>query len=165
MTRVYHGAAANIVNSYSTARMLEQLGVERSGITVVHPGVDVDRFHPGNQSCDIFLMPNRVDGGDVEGFGIVFLEAAATERPSIGGRSGGVPEAVADGETGILVGGADVDELGAAIRDLAESPDRRLVMGRTGRARVCRDFTWTRAAQQVESLHAAVAANAWGPGR
>ena len=61
-------------------------------------------------ACDVFLMPNRADGVDFEGFGIVFLEAAASGRPAIGGRSGGVPEAVDDGVTG-AVGGEDDEEL------------------------------------------------------
>jgi len=66
--------------------------------------------------CDIFVMPNRVDGpGDVEGFGIVFLEASAKGKPVIGGKSGGVPDAIKDGETGFLVDGQSVDEIVKAI--------------------------------------------------
>ncbi|OLD20126.1 MAG: hypothetical protein AUJ01_04745 [Acidobacteria bacterium 13_1_40CM_3_65_5] len=59
-------------------------------------------------ACDIFLLPNRVDDGDIEGFGIVFLEAAASGKPVIGGDNGGVPEAVERDVTGLLVDGADV---------------------------------------------------------
>ncbi len=73
-------------------------------------------------AADLFLMPNRVDGVDVEGFGIVFLEAAAAGRPTIGGSSGGVSEAVEDGVTGLLVSGTDAEELAqgdSSSRDLA----------------------------------------------
>jgi phosphatidylinositol alpha-1,6-mannosyltransferase len=108
-------------------------------------------------AADIFLMPNRVEDGDLEGFGIVFLEAAATGRPVIGGRSGGVAEAVVDRETGLLIEGTDVDELAAAVRTLASSADTRRAMGLAGRERACREFTWDRAAAQVRAVHAAVA--------
>jgi phosphatidylinositol alpha-1,6-mannosyltransferase len=104
-------------------------------------------------AADIFVHPNRVDGVDLEGFGIVFLEAAASGLPVIAGRSGGVPEAVADGETGLLVGGADVAELECAIARLTDSPSLRRTLGEAGRRRVLRDFTWQRAADLVRDIH------------
>jgi phosphatidyl-myo-inositol dimannoside synthase len=105
-------------------------------------------------ACDIFLHPNRIDDGDIEGFGIVFLEAAASGKAVIGGRTGGVPEAVEDGVTGILVSGTDVFELAAAIRKLISSSELRLRMGAEGRARVLRGFTWPQAALAVGATHA-----------
>ena len=99
-----------------------------------------------------------MDGGDLEGFGIVFLEAAAAGKPAIGGRSGGVPEVIDDETTGFLVSGTDAVELAARIRLLAASPDLRGRLGAAARARVCREFTWERAAAAVEQLHARVAA-------
>src|SRR5262249_32016510 len=80
-------------------------------------------------AADIFVHPNRVDAGDVEGFGIVFLEAAATGLPTIGGNSGGVPEAIEGDVTGLLVDGTDVNELAIAVRRLAESATLRREMG------------------------------------
>lgn len=108
-------------------------------------------------ACDIFLLPNRLDGNDVEGFGIVFLEAQATMRPVIGGRSGGVPEALADGETGFLVDGNDPAELAEVLSRLAASPELRARLGNAGRARVLSHFTWERAAQAVAGVHARIA--------
>ncbi|HVW04220.1 MAG TPA: glycosyltransferase family 4 protein [Vicinamibacterales bacterium] len=104
-------------------------------------------------ACDIFVMPNRDDGHDLEGFGIVFLEAAAAERPTIGGRSGGAPEAIADQETGLVVDGASPDEVGRAIRTLATSADLRSRMGGAGRARVGQSFTWAHASARLQALH------------
>jgi len=118
---------------------------------------DLPRYYA---ACDIFLLPNRIDEGDVEGFGMVFLEAAAAGRPTIGGRSGGVPEAMLDRETGVLVSGTDIGELAAAIHDLASSPEKRHAMGVAGRERVCRAFTWERAAAEVSAVHVAVASRA-----
>lgn len=66
--------------------------------------------------CDLFLMPNRtMPDGDTEGFGLVFREANACRKPVIGGRAGGVVEAVKDNETGLLVDGNDIDAIASAI--------------------------------------------------
>lgn len=104
-------------------------------------------------ACDVFVHPNRVDGSDIEGFGIVFLEAQSSGRPVIGGRSGGVAEAVADGESGLLVSGECVEELVAAISRLITSQGKREHFGRTGRQRVLEHFTWEHAAAKVRELH------------
>jgi glycosyltransferase involved in cell wall biosynthesis/peptidoglycan/xylan/chitin deacetylase (PgdA/CDA1 family) len=65
---------------------------------------------------DLFLMPNRtMPDGDTEGFGLVFREANACRKPVIGGRAGGVVEAVLDNESGLLVDGNNVDDIAAAI--------------------------------------------------
>ena len=107
-------------------------------------------------AADLFVHPNRVEGGDFEGFGLVFLEAAASGLPVIGGASGGVPEAVQEGVTGVLVSGTDVEELKAALRSFVTSPDRRRAMGQAGRAWAAR-FTWERAAETVAAAHDRIA--------
>lgn len=116
-------------------------------------------------AADIFMHPNRREGQVIEGFGIVFLEAAASGKPAIGGACGGVEEAVVDGVTGRLVSGTDVVELAACIQALAESPWERGRMGEAARARVVESFTWDRAARQVMQVHLAVARPAgWSVG-
>jgi phosphatidylinositol alpha-1,6-mannosyltransferase len=104
-------------------------------------------------ACDIFVLPNRDEGGSIEGFGIVFLEAAATGRPTIGGRTGGVSEAVKDEETGLLVSGTDVSELVRVVSRLSDHPALRERMGAAGRERVSREFSWERAAAQTQQVH------------
>jgi phosphatidylinositol alpha-1,6-mannosyltransferase len=103
-------------------------------------------------AADVFLLPNRIDNGDIEGFGIVFLEAAAMGKPVIGGETGGVPEAVERDVTGLLVDGASVDAVAAAIRRLATSAECRKRMGLAGRARAVQSFSWQRAAALVSEL-------------
>ncbi len=93
-------------------------------------------------AADIFLLPVRDTGDDVEGFGIVYLEAAMHRLPSIAGKSGGASEAVVDGETGILVDPNDVDAVAGALRDLLADEDTREVLGAQGRVRAQRDFHW-----------------------
>ena len=134
---------------------LEQLaGAEHVQDRVFFVGSVGDEALPAYYAAaDMFVLPNRIDtDGDIEGFGIVFLEAAAAGRPVIGGRSGGVPEAVEDGVTGLLVDGSDVEAVAAAIRELAVSPETRRRMGRDGRARVLARFTWDQAARSVSDL-------------
>lgn len=104
-------------------------------------------------ACDIFVLPNRVEQSDVEGFGIVFLEAAASGKPAVGGNSGGVPEALANGISGLLVSGTDVEELAATIARLMDSESLRRSLGEAGRARVVREFGWEAAAERVSAMH------------
>ena len=82
---------------------------------------------------------------------------AATGKPVIGGRNGGVPEAVAEDDTGLLIEGSDPAELAAAIVRLGASPDLRQRLGRAGRKRVLEHFTWHSAAAAVLALHDKIA--------
>lgn len=93
---------------------------------------------------DVFAMPcrTRLAGLEVEGWGNVFIEAAACAKPVVVGDSGGAGEALVDGETGVLVDGADVQEVADAVASLLCDQDRARSMGRAGRERVERDLTW-----------------------
>lgn len=106
--------------------------------------------------CDIFVMPNRTTKstaleGDIEGFGITFIEAGACGKPVVGGKSGGAVEAVLDGETGILVEHpADANEVEVAIRTLLDDEDLRSRMGTLARQRAVREFDWDKIARSLE---------------
>ncbi len=108
-------------------------------------------------ACDVFVLPNRVDDGDFEGFGIVFLEAAAAGKPTVGGRTGGVSEAVDDGTTGYLVTGTDPRELCDILRRLIADESERHRLGRAGRQRVLDGFTWCHTAAAILACHRQVA--------
>jgi phosphatidyl-myo-inositol dimannoside synthase len=94
-----------------------------------------------------FAMPSRAEGGDVEGFGIVYLEAAIAGLPAIGGRGCGAEDAIVDGVTGLLVDGNDPRAIAAAVSTLIDDPERAAAMGRAGRERALRDFSWRANAQ------------------
>jgi phosphatidyl-myo-inositol dimannoside synthase len=99
----------------------------------------------------VFAMPCRTRRGglEVEGWGNVFIEAAACARPVVVGDSGGAREALIDGVTGRLVRGGDVGEVADAVASLLEDPTLAEAMGRAGRVRVERSFTWSRAFEQL----------------
>lgn len=106
--------------------------------------------------CDVFVMPNRVTTesalvGDVEGFGISFMEASACGKPVIAGRSGGAVEAVVDGETGVLIDPGSLTELTEAIRRLLIAPDLRQRLGDAGRQRAETSYDWSLLARQIEA--------------
>ena len=84
-------------------------------------------------ASDIHVMPSIKIGPMIEGFGIVFLEAAAAGIPSISGNSGGQPEAVLNGQTGLVIDGGNAMELKRAIRSLAENKELRASLGAKGR--------------------------------
>ncbi len=92
--------------------------------------------------CDLFVMPSRQIGSDVEGFGIVFLEAAMFGKPSIGGRSGGIPEAILDGKTGALVDPNDPAAFARIVVQLLRDDALRHELGQNAKARVMHEFRW-----------------------
>jgi phosphatidylinositol alpha-1,6-mannosyltransferase len=103
-----------------------------------------DESFPQLYACaDVFAMPcrERWGGLEAEGFGIVFLEAAAAGVPAVAGRSGGSHEAVVDGETGFVVEGRALDVRGALVELLADD-DLRVRMGAAARARAVTEFSY-----------------------
>lgn len=121
---------------------LEQLA-DRLGVRprVVFTG-EVPSAHPFFHIGEVFVMPNRVmPSGEREGFGIVFLEAGLAGRPSIAGRSGGAPDAVLDGQTGLLVDPENPQEVASAIRRLLNNPDEAAKMGHAACSRALEKFS------------------------
>lgn len=130
-------------------RLVAECGVQdRVFFAGIVPDEELSEYYA---ACDVFLLPNRIEEGDIEGFGIVFLEAAASGKPTIGGDSGGVPEAVERDVTGLLVDGS-VEQVMYAIRALATSEERRRRFGLAGRVRADGCFSWQRAASAVSAL-------------
>jgi phosphatidyl-myo-inositol dimannoside synthase len=93
---------------------------------------------------DVFAMPCRTRRGglDVEGLGIVYLEASASGLPVVGGDSGGAPDAILDGETGYVVPGGDVGAVARRITELLADPAGAAAMGEKGAAWVDREWRW-----------------------
>jgi phosphatidyl-myo-inositol dimannoside synthase len=103
---------------------------------------------------NIFAMPCRTRraGLDVEGLGIVYLEASATGLPVIGGDSGGAPDAVLDGETGYVVPGRDQRALTDRLVQLLADPAGAAAMGDKGQAWIDREWTWDLVAERLQRI-------------
>ncbi|MGI9164036.1 MAG: glycosyltransferase family 4 protein [Mycobacterium sp.] len=149
-------AALVIVGSGPYEQTLHRLA-EDNGVAadVVFTGAVPTAELPAHYAmADVFAMPCRTRGAglDVEGLGIVFLEASATGIPVVAGRSGGAPETVLDGETGQVVDGRDVDELAEVISGLLADPARAQRMGQAGRRWVSRDWNWDTLTARLSAL-------------
>ena len=93
---------------------------------------------------DLFVMPSRsrLAGLEVEGLGIVYLEASACGLPVIAGNSGGAPDAVLAGETGLVVDGTHVNDVASAVIELLNDPERSQRMGQRGREWIVQEWRW-----------------------
>lgn len=127
-------------------QLAQELGIAPN---VVFAGyVPDEQINQHYNLADLLAMPNTAEAGDVEGFGMVFLEANAAGKPVIGGRSGGVSEAIAHGVTGLLV--ASDEELREALRTLLNDAGLRARFGAAGLQRARHDFAWPDRAAALE---------------
>jgi len=105
------------------------------------------------QLADVFIMPARqLDNGDVEGFGIAYLEANLFGKPVIGGKSGGVADAVIDGQTGLLVDPTDVSQIAKAAIKLLTDEAYAAKLGTQGLQRVNEEFDWVSQTEKIKEL-------------
>jgi phosphatidylinositol alpha-1,6-mannosyltransferase len=134
-------------------RLEKRIAAQRSPATLLGRVSD-DDLPALYGAADVFAMccRTRWAGLEPEGFGIVFLEAAACGVPQVAGASGGATDAVVNGETGIVVDDPrDVAQVAAAIEGLLADPDRRRAMGRRSRERAVTDFTYDHLAQRLRT--------------
>lgn len=103
-------------------------------------------------ASDIFIMPNRVlKNGDVEGFGIVFLEAGLYGKPVIGGNNGGVPEAIINGQTGLLVDSLDENDIAEKTIKLLTDENYAAKLGLQG-LHYASEFNWQEESEKIKEL-------------
>ena len=140
------GAALLVVGGGPDQARLRRLA-ERSGVaadvrfTGPVPQAELPEHYAAG---DVFAMPCRTRRGglDVEGLGLVYLEASATGLPVVAGNSGGAPDAVLPGETGYVVNGRSVPDVVDRVAGLLEDPATARAMGEKGRAWVEREWRW-----------------------
>lgn len=133
---------------------------QRSGDRIVCTGgAGWDELPDCYAAFDVFAMPCRTRWGglDVEGLGIVYLEAQSSGLPVVAGRSGGAPEAVVDGVSGTVVDGRDDAGLVGALDAWLVDEDRCRRAGRDGRAWVVEHWSWEAVAQRFDQVIARVA--------
>lgn len=100
-------------------------------------------------ACDIFIMPNRQEDYDVEGFGIVFADAAACAKPTIAGNSGGAVDAIVDKQTGFLVNPLSIEDIAEKTITLLKDPQLRQQFGQKGLERVQKELNWDIVAKKI----------------
>ncbi|WP_025617224.1 glycosyltransferase family 4 protein [Salinispora cortesiana] len=133
-------------------KLARQVGVERDVVfTGTVPAAELPAHYAAG---DVYAMPCRTRnrGLDVEGLGIVYLEASATGLPVVAGDSGGAPDAVRDGETGFVVRGRDVAQLADRVATLLADRDLARQFGAAGRAWVEREWRWETQAARMTAL-------------
>jgi phosphatidylinositol alpha-1,6-mannosyltransferase len=147
------GTRLLLVGDGPYAARLRALAAEhRVADAVLFTGAVAAAELPGHHAAgDVFALPCRTRGGglDVEGLGIVLLEAAACGLPVVAGDSGGAPETVDPGRTGHVVGGRDLDALAGALSELLADPGRARAMGAAGRERMRREWSWPAGAERL----------------
>lgn len=132
--------------------LVDELGLHQH---VVFAGKIDDELLPEIYALsDVFVMPSRqnLDACDVEGFGLVYLEASACGKPVVAGRSGGASDAVLDEETGLLVDPNNPLELANALERLITDKDLAETLGRRGRSRLIGKFEWPQIANRVQQI-------------
>jgi len=134
------------------ARLAQQAGAAGSVVfTGPVPAADLPAYYDAG---DVFAMPCRTRraGLDVEGLGIVYLEASASGLPVVGGDSGGAPDAILPGETGYVVPGRDVAAVADRISGLLADPAGARAMGEKGAAWVDREWRWELVADRLMAI-------------
>ncbi len=128
--------------------LAKTLGIERHVLfTGDIPHAELGEYY---RAADLLVLANREHEGDIESFGLVFLEANACGKPVVGGRSGGVPDAVIDDATGLLAEPDDPASFARAALRLLENPEAAARMGEAGAKRAREHFRWE---ARVDALH------------
>jgi len=130
--------------------LAEELGVADKVHLLGH--VDAEDLPRWYNACDVFVMPNREINGDTEGFGMVFIEAAACGKPALAGAAGGTGAAVLDGETGLRVDGNSEESVAQGLIKLLPNREKAEKMGHHGWSRAKVEFAWERVAEKTLAL-------------
>ncbi|MBB5082579.1 glycosyltransferase family 4 protein [Nonomuraea endophytica] len=151
--RAVPDAVLLLVGDGPDRRRLERLAARTR--SVVFAGAVPGESLPGYYAAgDVFAMPcrTRLRGADVEGLGIVFLEASATGLPVVAGASGGAPDAVRQGETGLVVDGGSAGAVAQALVELLEDRERARKMGALGREWITSAWSWELVARRFHDI-------------
>lgn len=129
--------------------------IQKHGLSgIVHRlgGVAAEDLPRWMNACDVFAMPNRDINGDSEGFGMVFIEAAACGKPVIAGQAGGTGSAVIDKVTGFRVDGNQIEAIRDGLSKLICDNNLADQLGKSGYSRVIADFSWERVAEKTKNV-------------
>jgi phosphatidylinositol alpha-1,6-mannosyltransferase len=120
--------------------LVDELGLQNH--VILQGELREDELIHAYQQCDLFALPNREVNGDIEGFGLVLLEAQACGKPVLAGDSGGTREAVGAPASGVVIDCSDPGRIADAVIEMLSDRVRLEEMGVAGREWVCRSFDW-----------------------
>ena len=143
-----------VVGSGPMLTELQQIAKECNVVenVIFHGEVSDEKILKCYQQCDLFCLPNRTDGADVEGFGMVSLEAQACGKPALVGHSGGTPETVIDGATGLVIDCTQPDLIATKAIELLTAPNMLSQFGKDARIRAVEQFDWAAIVRRSERL-------------
>lgn len=147
---VLYAVMGDGVESASLKALVKEKGLEN--YVQFYGEMDQHTILQAFQQCDLFALPNRQVGSDIEGFGIVLLEAQACGRPVLAGQSGGTAETMSVPHTGITVDCTNPDTLATAVLELLFDPKRLDQMGDAAREWAVSRFDWDRMAERTVKL-------------
>jgi len=151
VSNAYYAIVGSGAELKNLQELVSSLGLEER----VHFHVDMQNYELPlfYGLCDIFVMPARIlSDGDVEGFGIVYLEANSFGMPVIAGNCGGAPEAVLHEQTGLVVDPENEDQIADAIIELLQNPKKEKELGQKGKQRVEEEFVWQKQAEKLRAV-------------
>lgn len=131
-------------------QLAEKKGVSERVHLLGH--VDSDDLPRWYCAADVFAMPNRKVNDDTEGFGMVYVEAAACGTPSIAGNAGGTGSAVLDGETGLRVDGDDLEAVTAALQGILADDAYAKELADAAERRARSELSWEQVAVKTAAL-------------
>ena len=136
-------------------KLASSLGIQKR--VNFHGHVDNDRLPDYYAAADLFVGPSTTsDNGELEGQGIVFVEAAAGHLCVLSTNSGGIPEVITNGETGILVEPDNIDELCSQMTNLLSNNELRDRLTRNAYKNVCTKYSWNIIANQFKDLYLSI---------
>jgi phosphatidylinositol alpha-1,6-mannosyltransferase len=139
------GALERLVDGLDLRRHVQFLG-----------DLDDERLVGCYRNCDLFVLPNRAVGNDLEGFGMVLLEAQSCGKPVIAGDSGGTRETLIDSVSGRIVDCRRPEVLAGAVSDMLADAERLLAMGQAGRRWIESRFDWPSRFAEAQDVFRAV---------
>jgi len=131
-------------------KIIRELDLENRVFLLGH--VPMDDLPYWYNECDLFVMPNREINGDNEGFGMVFIEAAACGKTAIAGKAGGTGSAVIDGVTGLRVNGESPRDIAESISKLLKDKEYLKKLENAAYIRVMKEFAWEKVAEKTKLL-------------
>jgi phosphatidylinositol alpha-1,6-mannosyltransferase len=137
---ILYAIVGNGEEKESLQALVTSLGLEEN--VLFHAEINDKQMIQCYQQCDVFVLPNRTEGNDIEGFGMVLVEAQSCAKPVIAGDSGGTKETMIIGETGFIVDCTQPKNIADRITELLQSPEKCAQLGAAGRVHVVKTLDW-----------------------